>query len=148
MVFADAVVKEARTFIDTKWVHTARVKGHGIDCLGLAILSYNASGANIQDNPKYTMHDEFAKLIRGIHGEFKRIKGFENMLKADVILFREPGQMYNHIGIFTGEKDPFGRSTFIHACAFTCYRKVLEEPYNGYWKWLTLGVYRHKEIVY
>lgn len=148
IVFADKVIEEARTFLHTPWVHTARVKGHGVDCLGLAVLSYNSSGAHLVDRTNYTMHDEFFKLLREIKKDFYRVKGFDNMCKADVILFREPRSMYNHIGLFTGQKDSYGRFTFIHAYADKAVNMVVEESYSPYWKSLTLGVYRHTGIHY
>ena len=33
----DSIVAEARTWLDTPYLHQGRRKGHGVDCLGLVI---------------------------------------------------------------------------------------------------------------
>lgn len=44
MVERRAIVDEARTWLGTPWVHLARVKGVGVDCLGLIGMSALACG--------------------------------------------------------------------------------------------------------
>jgi len=111
---ADEIIREARSWIGTPYVHQASAKGHGCDCLGLVRGIWRAfNGNEPQPLPAYSP-------------DWGEVGGRETMLEAANRYFRpvsieetQPGDLFvfrwkqmaiaKHTGIKTGP------TTFIHA---------------------------------
>lgn len=49
----DRIVDAARECLGTPWVHQARVRGEGLDCVGLLVDSVNRAGGAVHDVANY-----------------------------------------------------------------------------------------------
>lgn len=146
------IVKQARTWIGTKYHHQGRLKksaqgNGGVDCIGLVIgvvneLSICDANGNLlsrYDRKGYSMQPEGEKLVESIEPHLKSID-LEKMKSGDVLLFKfwkEP----QHVGIVT--KYPTGGLGLIH-CNSTS-GSVVEQPLSDTWKRMITHVYRFKQ---
>lgn len=98
------VVREARAWIGTPYVHQASARGAGTDCLGLLRGVWRAAvGAEPQKVPAYTpdwseaagREELFAAALRWL-----RAKDVAEAAEGDVLLFRmRDGSVAKHLGI-------------------------------------------------
>ena len=58
------IVAEARTWLDTPYLHQGRRKGHGVDCLGLIVGVGKALGLLDYDNRAYSPQPDAVTLKR------------------------------------------------------------------------------------
>ena len=143
MIKADKVIESAREFLGTPWQHGARLKDVGIDCTGLIISSLNENGAGIEDINDYSIQDEFVRLARELKSRCSKhdecLEDFDLIQKADILVFRAEDMM-NHVALYSGE------GTIIHAYSVPAVNQVVEQKFDGYWKFRLVGVYRYKEL--
>lgn len=132
------VVLTAREYLGTPWVHTARLKKIGIDCIGLVIETYNEYGANIPPNTDYSLEDEYNKLEDRLSLYFEPLNT-HNFQAGDILVFRTK-MMYNHVAIFSGE------GTMIHSYQGSAHMQVIEEEYSAKWAFRFVRAFRHKDI--
>lgn len=96
------IVKEAQTWIGTRYHHLGRKKGQAVDCVGLVMGVMDAFGLPYKDKRDYTrfgigiatVMEEFPKWLDVIHPEHARpgdIIGFR-LLKPNVV---------QHVGILS-----------------------------------------------
>lgn len=112
MVTRAQIVAEARTWIGTPWRHQGRLKGVGVDCIGLlaciakdlGIFHYDVTGYSRQPNPK--------ELVRHIEAAGMLRIPKEKALPADAALI-DFGGGPQHLAILSDYK--FGGLAFIHA---------------------------------
>lgn len=127
----------ARTYINTQHMHGGRLKGIGIDCVGLLVCSINELGGNIPLDISYTKNDEFRKLIVNLRRFFDKVENYE---PGDVLVFRNE-DMHNHVAIYTE------KCTIIHAYDSLALNRVVEEPYTCKWDMRLNSVYRYKGMI-
>lgn len=131
----EKVVENSLKYLGTRWRHGARIKDVGIDCTGLVIMSLNDSGADIPDNFKYLLQDEFPKLVKVLNKYCDKVS--RAPLPGDIVLFRGK-DMFNHVGIHVKE------NKFIHAYSAPAVMAVVLQPYSSYWEERLKGVYAYK----
>jgi cell wall-associated NlpC family hydrolase len=145
------LIAKGREFVRTPYLHQGRVKGRGIDCIGLVLMScqelgmHDVAGAPIAGtghelealDPRYRIYPEFP-ADEFIHQEFKRRaieKPIEKLAAGDLVTLRIL-RLASHCGIVS---DLQGRLGLIH-----CYRtvgKVTEHVLDGKWQKRIAGVF-------
>ncbi len=146
------IIKQARTWLGTKYHHQGRLKksergGGGVDCLGLVIGVIDELG--MQDgegNPlvyadefNYSMYPEQGRLVRSISNHLRQVP-VEQMRVGDLLLFRtfkDP----QHVGLLTDY--PGGGAGLIHCNSSA--GKVVEQPLSMTWVRMLTHVYRFKK---
>jgi len=126
------VVAEARTWLDTPYHHQGRVRGVGVDCLGLLVGVGRALGLTQFDITNYPRIPTYDSLTRGCEDNLVRVRP-PSLQAGDVLLLRFdkwPG----HLAILTDD------DTIIHA--YFARRKVVEHRIDADWWRKTRGTYR------
>jgi NlpC/P60 family putative phage cell wall peptidase len=127
------VVRIARTWIGTPYIHQASVRGAGCDCLGLLRGVWRElHGDEPQPIPPYSEdwseasgEETLANALRHHLTEIEK----QTIDPGDVAVFRmSPQAPAKHCGII-GEKD--GALTLIHARQN---KRVSEEPFSSMWQ--------------
>lgn len=107
------VVAIARTWIGTPFRHQGRVKGVGVDCIGLAVGIARELGREVRDELDYGRTPEAARMMRAMSGHLAPVqvpagaRPGDVLEPGDVVLFNWRGSP-THIGVFTG-------GAFVHA---------------------------------
>lgn len=97
-------VEEARSFIGTPYLHQGRVKGEGVDCVGVLIGSAKASGflPDAYDPGAYDLLNDGALLLNELGVYADQIE-YGDAAEGDVIVFRTPDPQ--HAGVMTVRGD-------------------------------------------
>lgn len=96
-----AVVAEALTWMGTRWIHQARIKGAGVDCGQLLAAVYEAAGViqhtEVEPYPQtWALHrgeERFLSYVERMSSKVTRAP-----LPGDIVLFRW-GRCLSHAGI-------------------------------------------------
>lgn len=137
MITGHEIVVKARQFIGTPYHHLGRVKGAGIDCVGLIVGIGKELGLINEDYKRYTKHP--AKHILTDQLERSSLKPVDKPAIGDIIIFwispktRAP----QHMGI----KSERG---IIHVHAGV--GRVVEHALDVRWRRRVCGAYRYKGI--
>ena len=127
------IVEKAREYLGTPFHHQGRVKGVGIDCIGLLVGVANELGLQHEDFKQYGERPDPRQLLYYISRSCDRTT---NTLPGDILLFWFIAPNYpQHAGIATDRG-------FIHT--FRTARKVVEQPWTSAWKKHLYGVYRYR----
>lgn len=129
------IVKQARTWLGTPFIHQGRVKGKGCDCLGLIIGVGKECGVKINNKPidEYD-NTTYSKLP---DGNFLKAQ-LNNILNKKPRSGAKPGDIFlmnfggnpQHLGIFSDYPNSPAMA-IIH-----CYSqagKVVEHRLNDFW---------------
>lgn len=147
MVRAEDIVNEARTWLGTPFHHQGRVKGAGVDCVGVPGESARAKGCAVMYPTAYSRLPDGitleAELDRQMHIVWQRGMGdpLDALQPADVLLFRMP-KLPRHVGLYAGVVG--GEPRFIHATSDA--GRVVEVNLDAYWLRALRKVYRFKEV--
>lgn len=133
----DSIVKEARAWIGTPYLHQASAKGLGCDCLGLLRGVWRTvCGTEPEVPPAYSVDwDEVGKAEVLLSAAKRHLepRDIAELAPGDVILFRmRRDAVAKHLGICSGE----GR--FIHAYAR---HGVVENSLSAPWRRRIAGVF-------
>lgn len=134
MITPDQVVRQAQTWLGTPWHHQARLKGVGVDCVGLLIGVCRELNIAIEDYQEYGRFPDGYHLAKEL--ERQLIKKTSLPMPGDIMLFRI-SRMPQHIAICS----PMG---LIHAHQGVM--KVVETSMPPYWDTHILGVYQLKGV--
>ncbi len=95
-----AVCAEARSWLNTPYVHHARVKGHGVDCVHMPIAVYAACGVIEDFDPGFYTADWFLHRSEEIYlaGVAKYADQVEVGEAGDLAMYRY-GKTVSHSGI-------------------------------------------------
>jgi len=137
MTIREQIVAEARTYIGTPFHHQGRLKGVGIDCVGLIVNVGKSFDLVGHDNTEYSKYPDGKTLMEQINSYGVPIDT-DKMQPGDVVVFwivnpRTP----THIGIVTD----YG---FIHTYADI--GKVVEHRFTAAWKKRIVGVYKYPGV--
>lgn len=114
------IVRVARTYLGTPFHHQGRVKGHGIDCIGLVVGVAKELGLPHHDLKGYAREPDGITIMREIP------KSLDEIAEAgigDVWVFKF-GPLPSHAGIRTD-------IGMIHTYSLS--GKVVEHPLNSTW---------------
>lgn len=140
MKLGEKIVKAAREYIGTPWHHSARLKGVGIDCIGLLYCTAKDVGIEVVDYPNYGRSDEFKRMVTHIKKYCVRINRKDEWEEGDIIVFRGR-MMLNHCAIYSGE------GNMIHAYDGANINAVVEQPLNDNWRDRIHSIYRYSSEV-
>lgn len=128
----EKLVKEAKEWLGTPWMHHQALKKVGCDCVGfLSSISRNAGFElpPFENHGYYPVNDELKKYL----DKFLYLSGsIDNIEKGDVLLFKFTG-VNSHVGVAT-------EIGVIHACPFQ--KKVVEHRIDSRWEKRLVGVYK------
>lgn len=132
MIRPNDVIDEARSWVGTRFHHGGRVKGVGVDCVGLVVCVAAALGIKPHDRAAYPLRPN-GELKPFMERFMVRVgSSVDDAALPDVLLMafdKEP----HHLAFYAG-------ATIIHAYAQA--RKCVEQPMHDYWRARTVGVYR------
>lgn len=135
-----SIVAKAREYIGTPWHHTARVKGHGIDCAGLLVCVSQDLGVPVSDMTSYTLGDEYELMVGTIEQYCRKLRDNEHLIPGDILVFRGR-MMTNHCAFYNGDDG------IIHAYNSPSVKRVVEHGLDDSWRDRIVGRYRYKGIV-
>ena len=120
----EEIIAEARTWLETPFHHQGRLKGVGVDCLGVVIGVAQAFGIEVREVPGYGRQPDMAAMGAGLRAHLTE-KPKAQLLPGDVLwmaFVREP----QHLAIYTE------RDTIIHAAER--YGKCVEQRFDLTWQ--------------
>ena len=115
----EIVLSEARSWLGTPWHHSARLKGHGVDCVNFLAAIVEPVGVNIEVPRFYGRTPDSDEILVGMR-EFCTELPLDTPLREGLFLaFRYVGVVH-HVAMATSE------NTIIHASLLD--KRVVEEP--------------------
>lgn len=138
MVTGRQIVKEARTYIDTPFHHQGRLKGIGIDCVGLLTCVASALGITDYDNTSYSRDPDGVTLMQELQKIADEID-MQNAGVGDILVFwiSSKSKKPQHLAIKT-EKG------MIHTYAHI--KKVVEHSLGSMWTKRLVAAFRLKGV--
>lgn len=134
----DAVIAEARSYLGVKWRHRGRSR-HGIDCIGLVVLSLRAAGIDVTDEIGYSRTPWKYGLDAHLQARFGDAVA-DDMRPGDIVTLCAPGQPEpGHVGIVASRDD---RLTLIHSYAALANSVVVEHGIDADWQRRIHTIYR------
>jgi NlpC/P60 family putative phage cell wall peptidase len=124
----DQIIEAARSWIGTPWHHQARLKGVGVDCVGLIVGVCQEMGISVQDTTDYRRFPDGVTLAKEL--ERQLVKTAEP-LPGDVLLFRVT-RLPQHVAFCS----PLG---MIHAHQGS--KNVVETAISPAWRTRLIGIY-------
>jgi cell wall-associated NlpC family hydrolase len=151
MITRNAIQQSARKLVGSPWVHQGRSAGTGIDCLG--VLIYIAEDLNYLDakvvqevnsfyRGVYSRNPDGETIHRELSVYFDEVP-VSDAKEGDILVLRMAGQKIpRHVAVLVrGERE----MTLIHALDDTLLKKVVEEPYAR-WKKFVTNAFRFRNI--
>jgi NlpC/P60 family putative phage cell wall peptidase len=132
----EAIVREARSWINTRFHHQARVKGIGCDCAGLVIGVCRELGLSNFDKSDYSRIPDGA-MLKQTCDENMTLIPFDDAQIGDVLLFKFNSHP-QHLALI-GDY-PSGGFSIIHA--YSLARKVIETRLDDVWLARVVACYR------
>lgn len=129
-------VAEALTWMGTPYAHQGRIKGAGVDCIGLVIGVCHALKISTYDITGYTRRPD-GSLRATMETQLELIP-VSTAQAGDVLLFKF-GSVPVHVGILTDE------NTLVHA--YSPNRKVISNSLDARWRGLIAGAYHVPGVV-
>lgn len=127
-----SLVSAARTWIGTPFSHQGRTKGHGVDCIGIAVGAAIEAGYEVDDRVNYGHHPT-GELVQELKRQCYQVPRCE-MQANDLMLFRF-GRAPLHVAICAGD-------TMIHA--YQPAGGVVEHNIDEKWMRRLVSVWRIK----
>jgi len=131
------IVSCAREWLGTPFVHAQSARGIGADCIGLFLGVARELGIADYEPPPYSTQVNPAFLRDQIEGFFRRVDGEPQA--GDLLLLEFRGEA-THCAMATGE------GTIIHAYDSPSVGRVVEHPFDDYWRRRLVAVYRLREL--
>lgn len=131
----DPLIDQARDYLGTPWVHQGRLKGIGVDCVGLLVCAARDAGYEVLDVEGYPEYPAGTWLLEELERNCNRVH--EEPRVGDVIAFAASTQVW-HVGLIT-QLEPL---VVIH-----CWRKtkrVIEVQLDKSWRYQIHSIWRLK----
>lgn len=141
MITRDDIVHEARLWLGTPFRHQARLRGVGVDCIGVVIGVAHSLHLSDYDCRDYAASPN-PKTMQALMLEHLDMIPFRSVLPGDILWFRvvhEP----QHVGIVT-EIGPV--ISMVHAYAKQSISKCVEQPLGKLWLPRICGCFRYRGI--
>lgn len=136
----DDIVAEARSWIETPFLHLGRSKGLGVDCIGLVICVARAVDFYVVDTEWYPPQPIYGFFEQAVDGQTEPV-GLADVLPGDLLKFKYGRGNQQHIGIVTEIGD---RPRFIHSYAVI--GKTEETDFERSWQARFTGARRYREL--
>jgi cell wall-associated NlpC family hydrolase len=130
VITREALIAEARSWVETPFHAQARLKGVGVDCIGVIVGAARALGLELADERAYPLRPN-GTLLRELNRRLERIDALEPacVVAMQWVDEREP----HHVALYTG-------ATLIHAYASV--RRCVEQPFDAYLADRVRAIYR------
>lgn len=129
------IVAEARTYLGTRFHHLGRMKGVGVDCVGIVIGIAEKFGIKHCDLPVYPKVPANGLLAGQMEKCFTRIR-VEDTQPGDIPILEVNGH-----DVHTGILSDIGLiHTYYHV------RKVVEHRFDARWRTCLVGAFRFPGI--
>lgn len=138
----DLIVRAARACIGTRWHHQGRVKGAGLDCVGLLVHAFGEALAEpFPDSTDYGRVHDNGRLVRELDARLDRV-AVSDLRPGDVVAFTwtESAVESQHVAIVT-QSEPL---RIIHANARQ--RGVVEHDAGAYWSSKISAAFRARSL--
>lgn len=132
-ITGQTVVTEARKWVGTKFVHTGRQVGVGVDCVGLIICVFSSAAGLAYDNRNYSRLMPDGLVRAELEQWLMPVADGEEWAAGDVLLFKVGG-VEQHVAFWTGE------GTIVHA--YQSAKCVAEHELTDSWRYRVTGVFR------
>jgi cell wall-associated NlpC family hydrolase len=130
------IVETARQYVGTKYHHQARLRFHGLDCIGLLVVTAQDLGIPIKDVTNYRRIPDGKSLIANLDAQLEKT---DEMLPGYILVFWINKETRpQHIAIYTGDG-------IIHTHAGV--GRVIETDLSKAWRDKIHSVYSFKEVV-
>lgn len=128
-----SLVEIARTYLDTPFHHQARLKGVGIDCIGLLVCAAREAGFALHDFTDYARDPDPKQLLARLAEQLDRIEVADSV-PGDVLCFWVTAwNVPQHVGFKT-------EHGIIHTYANI--GRVVEHSYSAAWRTHTHSAWR------
>lgn len=127
MTDGELLVSAARDYLDTPWHHQGRLKGVGVDCIGLLVCSARDAGFQVEDVTNYPAEIKGPWLISELEAQCDRLPKAGPYELGDVLAFLFLDAPW-HVGLITNLEPLW----IIHAYISTA--KVVEVPLHESWQ--------------
>lgn len=134
------VVSEARSWIGTPFVHQGRLKGIGVDCIGVVVGVAKALGLSGYDKTDYGRAPNPAEMRAELATHMQPI-AFKDVRPGDVLWFRVEGEP-RHVGIVT-ETEPMA---MVHSYSRARVMACIEQDVDGFWRKRVAGAFRYRGL--
>jgi len=131
MITRKQIVDEARTWIGTPFQHQARVKGRGVDCIGVVQQVAQALSITKYDRSDYGREPANGELQKALNEHLIKIDTLENGCILLMKFINEP----QHVAIYTD------KNTIIHAYANV--GKCVEHRLDPKWERRIYSMYKY-----
>jgi len=135
-MIGEKIVEAARECIGTPFRHQGRMKGVGLDCVGLARYPAEALGISIGDYDGYSRQPDPQVMAAKLDEFLVKVEP-EDMQLGDILWMafaKEP----MHLAIYAGD-------TIIHAVCLGP-EKVVEHGFRAPWPQRVVAIYRYRGI--
>ncbi len=127
------IIDTARGWLDTPFHHQGRLKGVGVDCIGLVVGVARELGIDIYDEAGYGRQPQEGRLRAALNEHLQRTL---TLAPGRVVLMQWDVDPM-HVGILANH--PAGGLSLIHAYAKS--RKVVEHALDDVWQARIAAVY-------
>lgn len=146
MIAPSLIVATARTYLNTPFLHQGRVKGHGVDCVGLVLCVAGELGIEAAPAPEnYGRSPDGVTLQREIEARMVRVA---DMQLGDVLLMAIAGDP-QHVGFVADYVH--GGFSLIHAHGALRngreHGRCTEHRLDALWLSRVRGIYRFREVM-
>lgn len=132
---ANRVVDVARTYLNTPFHHQARLKGVGIDCIGLVVCVAKELGITVEDRTDYSDQPDGVTLIQKLEENLDCLP-LEDLQPGDIVAIWFSNKKHpQHVAIVS---DVGLIHTYSHV------GKVVEHRINDVWRNRLHSGYRFK----
>lgn len=137
---AELILEEARRWLGTPFVHRGRLKGEGVDCIGLAIGVARALGHPVEDRLDYSRRPDPEVLRVALAAQLAEVR-LDAARPGDLLRLAVNGKA-THVAILS--RLPDGRPGLIHA--FAPCRRVVEHGWDGRWPGPAVDAWRLRNL--
>ena len=132
-----AVIAKAREYLGTPYHPGARVKGAGVDCIGLVVCVFGDLGVAVDDWSGATEGDQIGLLTDRLDDYCDPLTSLDDVRPGDILLFRYRS-MNHHTALCTES------GLMIHAYDSPSCNRVVEQSIDDSWERRFLRGYRYK----
>ena len=135
----DRVVEIARSWVGTRFHHQGRVKGQGVDCIGLIAGVAQELGIEFEDKQNYAREPQNGELQKELE-KYLRPCELQNGCVALFKIDKEP----QHVGIVGEWRLENGESKYTLIHAYAQARKVVEHGFDELWRKRMVATYQFR----
>lgn len=133
MIDGQAIVSKAREYLNTPFHHQGRLKGVGVDCIGLVVGTAKELGLTTHDSTDYTRQPTGQELLRHLRGHTIPVLKDDAQIGDIVVFWVARRDKPQHIGFLTDKG-------IIHT--YQGAERVVEHRLNEFWSVRVIHLFR------